>query len=463
QYVKICSLYCVGFYYIPGTDTCMKIGGFVRSEWDFYANGSYTPQTALEYNRAANHLISRSRFLVSVDVRSQTAYGTLRGFGRFAWQWTTGDAITGGSGGTVYVDRAFIQLGGWTFGKTESFFQFNLADFGYTNQTQLLYNDTSGSGVPVLAYTASLGNGLTATIAAEDHFENIGPNAAVTVASLAGAPASANLANTGALGQGGTIYPDVVGNLRVDQAWGSAQIAGAFVENHPAYYSAGLGLGSIAHPSNRGSGAVEGGIKINLPMLGVGDSIGVSATYCDGASHYCSNNAATGGGVPGVPTLFTLTKGGVTGYGALYDGFYNNTGTPAQPFGGLELSRTWNVNGGIQHSWNDQWKTSLWATYLKYKAHSSTVDAACALTPIGIGPGVQGPGCLDWSAYQVGSRTLWNPVVNLDVSAEVMYSRVRTALDGTLAGGGATGTVPNTFGDRGTVSGILRFQRNFWP
>ena len=32
QYVKICSLYGAGFYYIPGTDTCIKIGGFVRSE-----------------------------------------------------------------------------------------------------------------------------------------------------------------------------------------------------------------------------------------------------------------------------------------------------------------------------------------------------------------------------------------------------------------------------------------------
>ena len=30
QYVKICSLYGDGFYYIPGTDTCLKMGGYVR-------------------------------------------------------------------------------------------------------------------------------------------------------------------------------------------------------------------------------------------------------------------------------------------------------------------------------------------------------------------------------------------------------------------------------------------------
>ena len=32
QYVKICSLYGAGFYYMPGTDTCIKVGGYVRAE-----------------------------------------------------------------------------------------------------------------------------------------------------------------------------------------------------------------------------------------------------------------------------------------------------------------------------------------------------------------------------------------------------------------------------------------------
>ena len=32
EYVKICTLYGVGYYYIPGTDTCIKIGGYVRFE-----------------------------------------------------------------------------------------------------------------------------------------------------------------------------------------------------------------------------------------------------------------------------------------------------------------------------------------------------------------------------------------------------------------------------------------------
>jgi hypothetical protein len=31
EYVKICSLYGAGFYYIPGADTCVNVGGYIRS------------------------------------------------------------------------------------------------------------------------------------------------------------------------------------------------------------------------------------------------------------------------------------------------------------------------------------------------------------------------------------------------------------------------------------------------
>jgi Porin subfamily len=32
EYVRICSLYGAGFYYLPGTQTCLKVGGFVRAK-----------------------------------------------------------------------------------------------------------------------------------------------------------------------------------------------------------------------------------------------------------------------------------------------------------------------------------------------------------------------------------------------------------------------------------------------
>ena len=54
EYVRICSLYGAGFWYIPGTDTCMKIGGYLRIDTTF--NGSSTisrrgPATSASGNR----------------------------------------------------------------------------------------------------------------------------------------------------------------------------------------------------------------------------------------------------------------------------------------------------------------------------------------------------------------------------------------------------------------------------
>src|SRR5881392_3984204 len=40
EYVKICSIYGAGFFYIPGTDTCIKIGGWVRAEYAFQTGNS---------------------------------------------------------------------------------------------------------------------------------------------------------------------------------------------------------------------------------------------------------------------------------------------------------------------------------------------------------------------------------------------------------------------------------------
>ena len=39
QYVKICSLYGDGFYYIPGTDTCLKMGGYMRVQAEYNMGG----------------------------------------------------------------------------------------------------------------------------------------------------------------------------------------------------------------------------------------------------------------------------------------------------------------------------------------------------------------------------------------------------------------------------------------
>ena len=82
QYVKICSLYGVGFYYIPGTDMCIKIGGWVRAEAAWSTNGSSTSTLRRRQlnNRSTNELWWRIRGYITADARNQTEYGTVRGY-----------------------------------------------------------------------------------------------------------------------------------------------------------------------------------------------------------------------------------------------------------------------------------------------------------------------------------------------------------------------------------------------
>ncbi len=73
EYVKVCSLYGAGFYYIPGTDTCIKLGGYTRAEVAFNASGmTATPAwtgNAGQDNRLKNDYIFRSRQNVNIDTR----------------------------------------------------------------------------------------------------------------------------------------------------------------------------------------------------------------------------------------------------------------------------------------------------------------------------------------------------------------------------------------------------------
>ncbi len=92
EYVRICSLYGAGFFYIPGTDTCIKLGGYLRVDTTF--NGSIYDAPAWsgdlgQHNRYADYFDARSRMALTVDTRTATEYGVVRTFGQADFQFTT--------------------------------------------------------------------------------------------------------------------------------------------------------------------------------------------------------------------------------------------------------------------------------------------------------------------------------------------------------------------------------------
>ena len=104
EYVKICTLYGAGFYYIPGTDTCLKVGGYVRVQTDLHGggggivDGSFQQAGQGRFTRdLTNDINYRVRGVVTFDARTQTEYGTLRSYIRAGWENTTPAATGGGT------------------------------------------------------------------------------------------------------------------------------------------------------------------------------------------------------------------------------------------------------------------------------------------------------------------------------------------------------------------------------
>jgi hypothetical protein len=318
-------------------------------------------------------------------------------------------------------------------------------------------NNTGGSATPVFAYTAMLGNGVTATLSLEDYSERRTAVVDLSTAALRAAAFTIGAAN--ASDNHGNEVPDIVGNLRVDQAWGSAQVSGALHLNQAQYYGVPVApAGQQGHPDDKWGWAVGAGILLKMPW-DAKDTFAVSATYAEGASTYVANGV---GGAFGTRGAFAgLTQVGGVAAGWLDDAYFG-------PLGQLELPTAWNVSAGFQHYWTNSLRSSIWGSYLSYEAESGTINSLiCA--PRGFGPG-----CTDFNAWQVGSRTIWNPVTNLDIGLEVMYSKVETAFNGGLTTTAVTPAVgqvltANTIdptkrvNDQDIWSGILRIQRNFWP
>jgi hypothetical protein len=469
EYVKVCSLYGAGFFYIPGTDTCIKLGGAVRVQAEFNAGsggipvglGNSAEASQGAFTRSAtNDTNWRTRIYFSVDARQQTEYGTLRTYFRFGAQQTTpGDPVTG----SVFWDRAFIQFAGFTVGKTVSFFDgVTFADFNYNNPRTL--GDTGPNGITVWAYTAQFGNGISFSLSAEDPNgrTKIVDNAATTVWGFGSIGTNSNGLAAQSTSANGALFPDIVGALRIDQAWGSAQLQGALHDASGSYYGSTVSTG---HPSNAFGWAVGGALLINLPSFGATSNVNsqpnvdqfkVQAAYAHGAAGYTTN---------GVGASYLSNGSNAAGVGWLADGIYSS-GT------NVELTTTWGFLAGYQHIWTPNWRTSVYGGYLGVSYDSTATGLI--LGPGGLGSsllgttltaGSAGIGSPNFNIWQAGTRTQWNPVSQLDVGVDVLYSHLDTAFDGavtTVAQPGRSST-PVTFGNQDVWSVLFRVQRNFWP
>jgi hypothetical protein len=476
EYVRICSLYGAGFFYIPGTDTCIKLGGYLRSEVILGSNNDYQSNQSgpgAANNRLGNYYTSRSRFDFQVDTRTATEYGVVRTFAETVFSWTDGNYSGNGTGGTTYTDQAvgavgagtigvgnmgiynaFIQFAGFTFGRSYSIFEAPWNSYPAGGPDNLPGGSNTVTGINNVAYTAQFGQGVSASVAVQDTVQYGTTN----VMNLSGATAASMITGTfGANDLGGTRSPDFVGNVKVDQAWGLAQFMVAAHDNHAAYYATPT-FGPLeinGHPSDKWGFAVGGALSIKNIPTGAGDVLNIQAVYTDGASRYNFQSL--------MGTSFAMYGG--TGLAGAYQSIAiaGVSDTVFTTGSSQELVQTWGMRGGFTHNWDPYWVSGIYGAFAQVRYGSLGSAAICANMVNLLGfVGTCNP---NFNYAVIGGNTIWTPVKNLAFSVDANWTEIDQKNSGTIVSPIVTAAAKPAavyqLKSQGAASVLLRVQRNF--
>ena len=367
NYVKVCDAYGAGYFYIPGSETCLKIGGFARFQLDAFSN-NHAANLAMAATapfgnaRLGNSIRTLARADIQLDARTATEMGLLRSFIEviadnmsYGAAWGGGNQANGAMTGATntYVNQAFVQFAGITAGRAQSFYDF----FTAANPAFTLSSTTgpaTDKKVNLLAYTFAFGNGITASLSVEDPSTAANGNLATSDSRRWG-----YLGATTSNNYGGVKTPDLIANINVTQAWGSAQLSGVLHDDFPSDSTLGSKMGW----------AIQGGVSVNLPMIAAGDVFTVNAAYGRGATGYVNN------------------YNGLSDF-ILFDGA--NVQTTAA-----------SVAAGFHHNWSSTLGSSLLYGYTAVWAAGTTIQ--------------------DRNVNDVRANLVWAPVKGLTIGGEVDY------------------------------------------
>lgn len=468
EYVRVCSAYGAGFFYIPGTDTCLRVSGRARFEVGY--NEGYSR------NQGAGDTTGyRGLARINLDARTQTGYGTLRAFVRLEFasrtgysnfasgtQTRIGNAFSalgqdqfGRAQQFVSTEKAFIQFAGLTAGRASSFFDF------YANDYEII-GGALGSNLAstnLLAYTSKLGDsGFSASLSLEDPTFRKNTIFSASVAAANAAAGTSSFATFGALNAPSPVFlgfnaagqptgvgfvdviernrmPDFVGALRYDAAWGSAQVSAAVKDVNTGNFLPNQFLGTTGdgaaltaanavsrqRPSTEYGWAIQGGVKFNLPFIAPVDGLYLQGAYGEGATLYTGYSNYSGS--------YASNTSNVSG--ASFNQFFNDS-TLNPLTGRLELSRSFTVVGSYLHYWTPEWRSAFFASYGELsQAPGARAAQGIASALVGGGPGAPGTRTFALNqtlrdTYQIytGASVIWSPVKDLDIGLEGIYTKI---------------------------------------
>jgi Porin subfamily len=388
----------------------LKVGGnvWVEGQW-------VQPVT-----KAQDTIGTRTQLRITLDARTNTEYGLLRtvidprinkrnGQELSATQPREGNAFIGsnteGTSKQTHINStAYIQFGGLTVGRLTSFAG---AQFSNNDLIGVVGIDARDE-VNTIAYTASLGNGITLTGALEDGtdanrdgvfsmYNGSAYKAAVapTFTPGTGALASSGSAAVGsAVTYGGSRIPDAVLAFKIDQSWGSANLAAV---SHAINYS------SAQFSTEYGYG-LSGALKVNLPMIAAGDSFLVQGAYASGFNAFTMRNST------GDKT--SQNNNGAQYIGGMYQTATINDVVVDTGTGKTYLATSYGGNAEFTHYFTPTVAAFIGGSYSKV-----TWDSAAQTVTANINP---------FQTYSAYLGAIWSPVAGLKIVPEVYYAKVTT-------------------------------------
>ena len=273
DYVRICDAFGSGFFYIPGTDSCLRMRGRVRVDYRYrHQDGDQSiplgssSQIASAGIRSDSPVFFRARGYWGWDHRTNTDIGLVRAFLRADIDRDTRD----NNGVSLDLDYAFIQIGSLTIGLTdlilEPVFKAYTLDHGW---------NTTGLDVQAILaqYVYSLDNGFSIGAVIYDQ----------TVAEGGNSMWNVGRAVTG------IFAPPTYGGLRIPGAgiaiiyegsFASFSFSGAVQDVRPDNQP-----GSVIGYDHAVAWAVNGSAEFKVPV-GTKTKVGINAAYTHGILQY---------------------------------------------------------------------------------------------------------------------------------------------------------------------------------
>lgn len=350
EYVRVCDAYGEGYFYIPGTETCMRISGYVRAD----IKGGDNPGARKRGDIDRDTYAWRTRATLRFHTASETELGTLRTFIELRSQWDDGHDSNGGQ-----LRFAFIELGGIRVGLDESIFNHWTGYYGNVVNDDIV-NPMAYTRTNVISYTFNAGNGFSAILGVEQGNDDIdGLNAHNDDGRSYGygykyfrndaGRVSAKYYNLS--GKIDDYTPNVVGGLKYVQGWGGVSVVGAY----DAYYE-------------------EWAAKARLD-LNVTDqwSVWVMGGYKSADDRYMADDSYGNGIARGVGGLWYGTK---TGNNVTKYGIYRQINSIYGDWGG-----DWAVWGGTTFKFNKKTSFNAQVSYDDTDTFAASINVKYELVP----------------------------------------------------------------------------------